>query len=326
MSNPSVSVVVPVYNSERVIGQTITALKAQDYPFVEIIIVDDGSTDSSASIIKSFPKVKYFYQNNQGPAVARNLGVENALGEIIFFTDSDCVPEADWIKKMVLCFKDSSTAAVCGSYNIANSGSILAQCIQDEIVYRHYHLMPTHPKSFGSYNVAIRKNVFDEVGGFNKEFRNASGEDNELSYKILKSGGVIVFEREAKVAHYHTEALMKYLKEQFRHGFWRVKIYLKHPNMMQGDDYTFWKDILEVPLVGVTVLIFALFAFGVLSERELGLLLFIWILLEGSFAFKMMSSLKHAFYFTIVTILRAFARTFGFILGALFSLRHIRRK
>ena len=163
------------------------------------------------------------------------------------FTDADCVPNKDWIYRSLLKFNDESIGAVAGSYDIANPDSILSRCIHYEIRYRHLHLMPEFPKAFGRFNVCIRNQAFIKAGGFPETFIAASGEDNALSYALTKKDFRIAFEKDSLVAHFHTENLKRYLKEQFRHGYWRAKLYRQYPEMMKGDDYTFWKDILEPP-------------------------------------------------------------------------------
>ncbi len=166
----SISIIIPVYNSEKTIRQTITAALQQDFPGeIEVIVVDDGSTDGTADIVRPFGeegRMTYVRQNNSGPAAARNRGVQAAKGVFVFFTDADCIPRRDWISKMMPHFS-SQTAVVAGSYGIANPEHLLSGCIHKEIIYRHQHLMPDFPKVFGSYNFGVRKEIFKEVGGFN---------------------------------------------------------------------------------------------------------------------------------------------------------------
>ena len=252
-----VSVIIPAYNAEDTLAAAIEAVCAQDaVARVELIVVDDGSTDTTADIVRRYPGVVYVHQDNAGPASARNHGARIAKGSILFFTDSDCSPERSWISKMLKGFAHESVSAVAGSYGIANTASPLARVIHAEIVFRHRVLMPDFPKAFGSYNVAIRRAVFEAAGGFNAQYRTASGEDNDLSYKIIARGGRIFFRRDACVDHYHQEALPRYLKEQFRHGVWRLKMYADHPGMMAGDGYTFWKDVVEVPVAAAHLFVF----------------------------------------------------------------------
>jgi len=309
------SIIIPAYNAEGTIQKTIESLKQQEgVDHYEIIVVDDGSTDQTADIVKSFPEVKYHYQENAGPAAARNYGAKSADGDILFFTDADCIPHQDWIKNCLPPFADNNIAVVCGSYGISNPEFLLATCIHKEILFRHKHLMPFYPRVFGSYNFAIRKKIFDEVGGFDVGYRHASGEDNDLSYKILKKGCKIYFEKNALVDHTHPTSILKYLMEQNRHGFWRARMYSAHPSMMKGDDYTFWKDVVEV--LGVLFL-FVLFLASFLTDviPFVVLLITLFFLMEMVFGIILSGSLLKGAFFSLIMILRSFFRTFGFLLG-----------
>lgn len=311
-----ISVIIPAYNCAATISKSLAALSAQDHPpGLEIIVVDDGSTDQTAAAIQAFPQVKYFYQPNAGPAAARNRGAAVASGEILFFTDSDCVPHKDWVLKMIQHFTDPQVAAVAGSYGIANPQSWLASGIHAEIMFRHHRLMPLNPKAFGSYNVAIRREIFQKVGGFDTSYRYASGEDNDLSYKIGKSGYKIYFERSALVDHHHTESLGRYLFEQFRHGFWRAKMYREHPDMARGDDYTFFKDIIEMPLAVLNVLMFMFFFLKVAPAELAVAYLILFIGFELYYAARMIGGSFQPIVFSIVMFLRAHWRLAGFLAG-----------
>jgi len=87
--NPLISVIIPVFNCERYLRQAIESVISQNYKPLEIIIVDDGSTDNSASVAKKFSFIKYIYQENSGAAAARNKGLSLVQGEYITFLDSD---------------------------------------------------------------------------------------------------------------------------------------------------------------------------------------------------------------------------------------------
>ena len=320
MPAKSASIIIPAFNAAKTIAHVLEAVLRQDCEQkLEVIAVDDGSTDKTGEIIKSFPRVKYLYQKNKGPAEARNRGFEESTGEIVFFIDSDCVAQTDWVKKSIEHFDNPKIAVVSGSYDIANPQFILAQCIHDEIVFRHQRRMPNYPKSFGSYNFCVRRNVFKDVGGFNASYRWASGEDNDLSYKILKKGFKIYFEKDSKVRHFHTTRLTKYLLEQFRHGLWRVKIYLDHPVMAKGDDYTFWKDLVEPPLVlsylaaTAVLLCSAEFFSQTVAFCYAGFATL--IVVEIFYGYIMAKNKTLALFWGSVMFLRAFARTLGFMCG-----------
>ena len=318
MSEPFVSIVIPAYNCELTIFRVLTAALSQDFPqnHYEVIVADDGSNDSTFDIVKSFKPVKCFQQKNAGPAAARNRGFKESKGEVVFFTDSDCIPEKDWIKTAVKHLHDPAIAVVCGSYGIANDTHILARCIHKEILFRHRRRMPEYPSSFGSYNFAVRRKVFEEAGGFNEDYPNASGEDNDLSYKILSHGYKIYFERNAIVNHFHPENISKYLKEQFRHGFWRVKMYKDHPAMARGDDYTFWKDIVEPAIVLVAAGSMGL-AWGGWEWGQCVALdtLLVLLIIEFFYGFLMTKNTFETLVFGCVMFFRSFARTLGFCCG-----------
>ena len=314
-----VSVIIPAYNASATIGRALEALFKQNCSqSFEVIVVDDGSVDNTEDIVKSFAAVRYVRQDNAGPASARNHGVQLARGEYLVFTDSDCVAHQDWILRLMKSFEGQQVGVVAGSYGIANPQSRLARCVYKEILWRHNRLMPDFPNSFGSYNFCVRKNVFEAVGGFNTGYRNASGEDNDLSYKIIGSGWRIFFEPKALVDHYHPTSVRKYLKEQFRHGFWRVKMYRDHPHMMQGDGYTFWKDIIEMPLAGCVLLGLALSVFHCLGLGHV-----VWFVCFGFLIFEIVCALFmtncffDGIFFGFILFFRALARVLGFSTGIL---------
>ncbi len=239
-----VSIVVPVYNAERTLRECLTACCAQTYRDLEIIAVDDGSTDNSAGIVQEFPRVRYVHQANQGPAAARNHGARLATGEWVAFTDSDCVPEPDWIVRLMAAAVDERVVGVGGTYGIANSDALLARMVHEEILMRHERF-GEEVDFLGSFNVAYRKAAFDAVGGFDEAFRVASGEDNDLAYRLTQAGGVLRFAPEARVHHYHPTRLWPYLRTQYAHGFWRVKLYCKHPHRAgRGDRYAGTVDLI----------------------------------------------------------------------------------
>ncbi|MBI4698240.1 MAG: glycosyltransferase [Nitrospirae bacterium] len=310
-----VSVIIPAYNRAGFFPRLAEALLNQDHP-AEIIIVDDGSTDNTSQIIKQYP-FQYIYQDNSGPAKARNTGWQKACGEVICFTDSDCIPHKDWIKRLLEGFTSDDIGAVAGSYDIANPESLLSQCVHEEIRLRHSAFMnKDNIKAFGSYNVAIRRDVLERVRGFNEAYTAASGEDNDLSYRILREGLKIKFKEDALVAHHHPEVLFKYLREQYRHGLWRMKMYKDFPDMAKGDDYTLFKDAIEVPaaLMGLCMTVFAWLKPGSIA---LILLTAFNAVLQMPAAIGLIRIKKNIkfLYLAPITFLRSYARALGAVRG-----------
>lgn len=240
-----VSIIVPAYNSATTLAECLRACLNQTHADTEVIVVDDGSTDDTHAVVECLP-VRYVRQLNRGPAAARNHGARVAQGEVIAFTDADCVPNTDWIERLLEGFS-GDTVAVGGTYGIRNESSLLARLVHEEIVLRHERFKDT-VDFLGSFNVAYRKEAFDAAGGFDESFPYASGEDNDLAYRLQDAGGVLRFRSDARVKHYHPTKLRAYLKTQMRHGYWRMKLYAKHPRRGRGDHYAGLGELLGPPV------------------------------------------------------------------------------
>lgn len=123
-----VSIIVPVYNAGKTLGRCLESVLAQSHENIELLIINDGSTDDSGEIAKSFGKknnkIKLFTKENSGPAAARNVGLENAKGQFIFLLDADDYIEKDAIALLVKCQKDTGADIVIGGFNKTKDGVI----------------------------------------------------------------------------------------------------------------------------------------------------------------------------------------------------------
>ena len=311
-----VSIIIPVYNASAHIGGVIETCRKIDYPDLEIVAVDDGSSDDSAAIADSH-SVKVIRQKNGGPAKARNSGWRAAEGEICFFTDSDCFPKIDSITRLSDHFKDSSVAAAGGTYDIANPEKILPRLIHAEISARHAK-MSKDADFLGSFNLAVRREVLEEVGGFNEDYKTASAEDNDLSYRIRKAGKKMVFDISAAVAHHHEESLIRYLKQQYNHGKWRVKLYNDHKDMKSGDSYSGLFDFVQ-PILGFLLIPTLPLAFIESTRNLYMVLLSVYIILQFPMPIRMAMSTGKAENLLMpgVTFFRGIARGLGLTAGIL---------
>lgn len=235
-----ISVIVPAYNAQKTIHQSIEALLAQEYPkeHYEVIIIDDGSSDGTADVVKAYP-VKYLHQRNQGPATARNAGAREAQGEIILFTDSDCVPFANWIAEMVKPFENKEVVAVKGAYKNKQK-SMVARFAQLEFEERFEMLKKAESIDMvDTYSAGYRKDIFLQMGGFDPYFPVANNEDTELSYRMSKLGYKMIFNPDAIVYHLnHPSSVRRYTKLKFWRGYWRTVVYKRFPDKMVKDTYT----------------------------------------------------------------------------------------
>jgi glycosyltransferase involved in cell wall biosynthesis len=251
-----ITIVIPAYNSARTLSRCLGACSSQEFPgSFEVIVVDDGSADDTASIARQFD-VRYIHQRHAGPAAARNTGWKAASGRIICFTDADCVPETAWIRKISNSFSVSGADAVGGSYSYSGNDG-LGRIIHAEIAARHAKIGGA-TDFLGSFNLAVKRDVLTETAGFNEAYKNASGEDNDLCYRLKKAGFTLYFERSIVVDHRHTWTLVSYLRSQARHGYWRMKLYKDHPRMARGDQYAGVRDFALPPLSVCTVFLFLL--------------------------------------------------------------------
>ena len=234
------SVIIPAYNAKGTIEKCLSNLENQSIPRgdYEVILVDDGSTDSTPDIIRRFP-VKYFWQSNQGPAAARNKGAQEAHGDIILFTDADCVPQNNWIEEMVRPFKDPEIMAVKGAYK-TDQKSLIARFAQIEFEERFKMLKQVESIDMvDTYSAGYRKSVFLSLGGFDSSFPVANNEDTELSYKMSKAGYRMVFNPNAIVYHLnHPDSIKRYARLKFWRGYWRMIVYKRYPDKMFKDSYT----------------------------------------------------------------------------------------
>lgn len=117
-TNPLISIIVPIYNVEKYLPACLKSIANQSYQNLEVILIDDGSTDGSAQIAKDFtktdPRFKYYHQSNQGQSSARNYGLELSTGGFISFVDADDEIKPNFIKKLLSAFTDTASFTACG--------------------------------------------------------------------------------------------------------------------------------------------------------------------------------------------------------------------
>jgi len=315
-----ISVIVPTYNSERTIGKTIKAVLNQNYPKkkYELIIVDDGSSDKTVDVVKKIKSVRFFKQKHKGAAAARNFGVKKSKGNIILFTDADCVPGKNWIKNMVKPFADKNVIAVSGTYKTMNNDSLIARFVGLEIDERHRKLQKRQSIDFvGTFSGAYRKEIFRKIRGFDESFTTADGEDMEISFRAEKFGKM-VFADKAFVYHRHPDSLSKFLKQKFSRGIWRFFVYRKQKHKVVGDSYTPKSLYLELSLAGM---IFLSFLLGFLEQSFflLSSLCFILLFIIGlPLSIRMFLRDKSVGLATpAILVLRDFALGFGLVYGML---------
>ena len=227
------SVIIPVYNEAQTLGDCLASLVRQtgQRQDLEIIVVDDGSTDNTPDVVRGFPGVRLLRQSRQGPAAARNRGAREARGEIILFTDGDCIPLDNWLEEMLAPFhQDPDLIGVKGAY-ITRQRALTARFVQIEYEDKYDKLAKQKYIDFiDTYSAGYRRRTFLEAGGFDQEFPVACAEDVELSYRLANLGCKLVFNPRARVIHRHPESIRVYLRKKFKFAYWRMLSLKKHPN------------------------------------------------------------------------------------------------
>jgi len=261
-----ISVIIPAYNAGNTIAQCLQTLTQQtiDNSEYEIIVVDDGSTDNTAEIIKGYKGVKLIQQKNQGPAASRNMGAKNATGDIILFTDSDCVPEKNWIEEMTKAFShDSDIVGVKGIYK-SKQKEFAARFVQFEYEDKYDMLLRYNYIDFiDTYSAAFKKDVFLKFDGYDTSFPVACAEDVELTFRMFSKGCKMVFNPKAIVYHTHPRSFSDYFKKKYKFAYWRMLAVKMNPDKILKDSHTpqimKWQ-LLFLPLLLLSFLLTLLWA------------------------------------------------------------------
>ncbi len=252
----SASIIIPTFNGARRIGYCLDALMEQVAGReVEVLVVDDGSTDNTAAVVAGYPSVRLISQANGGPATARNRGAMEARGEILLFTDDDCVPMPDWLDAMLGPFKDPEVVGAKGVYR-TRQRRLAARFVQVEYEDK-YHLMAGLPEIdfIDTYSAAFRRERFLEMTGYDTSFPVACAEDIELSYRMSARGWKMKFAPAAVVYHTHPDTLSSYLRKKYKFAFWRVLAVRKNPGKGVKDSHT--PQIMKLQLLFAPALLLA---------------------------------------------------------------------
>lgn len=220
---PKISVVIPVYNCERTIGGCLDGIIAQDYPNFEVIVVDDGSTDQTAGICRTYADIKMICVQNGGPSRARNIGATMATGEILVFTDGDCLAEPGWLTELARGFAQPGTAGVGGDQKSPEDETLFGRRVQGILkqlgVVTYYtqivSVMVETPHN-PSCNAAYLQRVFEEVGGFDEGLW--PGEDVDLDIRIRRQGYTLIYNPAAVVRHYRPGTYGGFSRMMRRYG------------------------------------------------------------------------------------------------------------
>jgi O-antigen biosynthesis protein len=225
---PFVSIIVCSYNGAPTLAACLDSLGKLNYPEYEVILVDDGSTDDTASIAAQFPQVRYIHQSNHGLSHARNTGAAAAKCEVLAYTDSDCMVDADWLYYLIATLLSGGYAGVGGPNVTPPAQNWIQACVAAAPGGpSHVLLTDTVAEHIPGCNMAFHRWAFDSVGGFDPEYHKA-GDDVDFCWRLQQAGYVIAFSPTAIVWHHRRFTLRAFLKQQDGYGEAESLLRFKH--------------------------------------------------------------------------------------------------
>jgi glycosyltransferase involved in cell wall biosynthesis len=236
---PTFCVVVCSFNGEPTIRDTLEGLTRLNYSDYEVIIIDDGSTDSTARIAAEYP-FKLISTENRGLSAARNLGWQTATAEIIAYIDDDAYPDPDWLRFLAIAYRDSNLKAV-GGPNLAPDGDgWKADCIACSPGGPvHVLLSDTLAEHIPGCNMSFLRSTLDAVGGFDVRFRTA-GDDVDICWRVQQEVGDIGFSAAAMVWHHRRNSLKTYWRQQCGYGHAEALLERKWPQKYNSVGHLDW--------------------------------------------------------------------------------------
>ncbi|MFZ2956942.1 MAG: glycosyltransferase [Candidatus Ozemobacteraceae bacterium] len=225
--HPFVSVIIPAFNAGETITGCLRSLTALSWPRdrLELLIIDDGSTDQTTQIASTFPGVTLLRQPNAGPSSARNRGIAAARGELLAFTDADCLVHPDWIEKLARHFHDPCVIAVGGNQECPPDATPFMRDVHAVLSmmgfvggYTKSAATVIETRHNASCNVLMRSSVVKTVGGFREGMY--PGEDVDLDRRLLQTfrDAKMLYDPQAIVYHYRPTSFSRWGRMMFRYG------------------------------------------------------------------------------------------------------------
>ena len=223
-----ISIVIPVYNGEKVLAKCLQSVLSQDIEIHECIIIDNNSTDTTAVIVKEFQKthknVVYVFEPRIGRGAARFKGVEVATGDIIVMTDVDCIVSAEWVRLLTQPIREGREVVTVGwqydtahtywSHQIQHLHEFLLKNSIDPQGYASF----TDTKNFASDAKLLKSVQFDP--------RFIALEDVDLEFR-LRTKARFKYLPDVKVGHAHPNTLFSVVKSTYVRSYWQAQLYHK---------------------------------------------------------------------------------------------------
>ncbi|MBN2331334.1 MAG: glycosyltransferase [Candidatus Aenigmarchaeota archaeon] len=273
MSDGTVSFIIPAYNAAGNIGMCIDSVLAQRIR-KEVIVVDDGSTDGTAGIMKKYGKrVRYVRQENSGPASARNRGLRMSKGSYVAFVDSDVVLPPGWAREALRLLGPKGIAGA-GGPGRSPDRSMVSRALDGLLMGE---TCPSEDRLIGSVatmDIMYKKGAIKGMS-FDESFRSASGEDPDFNFRLMKKGYKLVYSPRLWVHHRHPMTLAGVLRKWYNYGKHYNQLYSKHKDL-RGPGY--YARVSYMPLLIAFILLsFVNAAFALLALAQVLLLFMLYV-------------------------------------------------
>jgi len=261
-----VSIIIPAYNAEATLKECLQSVTSLDWSNeIEVILVNDSSTDRTAEIAAAFPDVKVFHIPHSGAARATNTGIKTARFDIIALVDADAVLEKDWLQKIVPVLNDPQVAAVGGCPITANK-TIIGKIAGYDVELRLARA-PADIDHISTTNAIYRRQILFDIGLLSEDMK--AGYDVDLSRRLKSAAHKLILNKDARCRHYWKDNIKDYIKQQYNYAYYRMTLTRKFGRT--HDQVTVPGMILQVPFAAAVVL-FAIFGSLKLSWAPLALL------------------------------------------------------
>ena len=244
---PKVSVVVCAHNAADTIDDCLTSLTALTYPQVELILVNDGSTDATGSIARRYDGVRIIDVPNGGLSAARNIGLAHASGEIVAYTDADVRVDQDWLTYLVQPMLTSDVVGAGGPNIVPADDPWMAQCVaRAPGGPTHVLLDDRIAEHIPGCNMAFRREALLAIGGFNPVYLRA-GDDVDICWRLQDKGWRIGFASAALVWHHHRSSVEAFWRQQVGYGEGEAWLLAHHPERFVSGQML-WRGHIYSPL------------------------------------------------------------------------------
>lgn len=225
MTAPLISIIIPTYRRPEHLLQCLAAVSAQEYPpeRFETIVVDDGGGLPREEVERRWPDGAHLVllsQAHAGPAAARNRGATRARGRFLVFIDDDCVPPSRWLRSLEARLTADPDTLVGGLLVNTQTDNVLAIASDLLIQYLFGYCNPDPDSAtfLVSGNMALSAQRFHDLGGFDRRFTFAGGEDREFCSRWMRAGRRAVYSSESLVYHRHPMTLGAFFRQHFNYG------------------------------------------------------------------------------------------------------------